>query len=180
VGSVLTEVNGKRVEGDSYVATVASLKNWQPPLQLRFRSAPTCGGFLRELTPSSNKWKIRYCYVNGGVISVYSVEELQKKAKNDKKAASDKKAKAARVASAKKAKLNGGWTSARIVTQRSTAPEEDDEDEKLLSGAGKPKNLSAGQASARAMYQPVQVIDPRATYTSSCTLTPSYAFTTPR
>ena len=61
VGSVLTEVNGTRVEGQSYVSTVASLKEWRPPLQLWFRAAPTCGGFLRELTPTSNKWKVRYC-----------------------------------------------------------------------------------------------------------------------
>jgi hypothetical protein len=100
---------------------------------------------------------VRYCYVSGGVISVYSVEELQKKSKSDKKGSAKLKKSKSKTAS-----KEGGWTKGGLITHESTAvgsgsnaDTEDEEDAEVKSGR-RTGNLSAGQAGARNMYQPVQ------------------------
>jgi myosin heavy subunit len=75
VGSVLAKVDDKKVEEVGYHSIVSLLKNWAPPMVLSFRSAPTGGGFLQELTPTSKKWKMRYFSVEAGALQMYSTEE---------------------------------------------------------------------------------------------------------
>jgi hypothetical protein len=47
VGSALTCINDELVMFDTYNQTIGTLKNWRPPLKLRFRKAPSKTGYLR-------------------------------------------------------------------------------------------------------------------------------------
>jgi hypothetical protein len=75
VSSVLAKVNGDDVHITGYHQVVATLKSWQPPLKLTFRSPPKGGGFLLQRTPTSKKWKTRFLDLNRGALLVYSTDE---------------------------------------------------------------------------------------------------------
>jgi myosin heavy subunit len=75
VGSVLSKVNDRSVHEEGYHHIVNLLRQWQPPLTLTFRRAPTAYGFMRQQTPNTHKWKLRYLSVECGALQVYSTKD---------------------------------------------------------------------------------------------------------
>jgi myosin heavy subunit len=75
VGSVLAKVNDRSVHEEGYHHIVNLLRQWQPPLTLTFRRAPTAYGFMRQQTPNTHKWKLRYLSVECGALQVYSTKD---------------------------------------------------------------------------------------------------------
>lgn len=74
VGSVLSAINGTSVILESYQTTIEQLKNWQPPLTLRFRVAPEKSGYLLKESkcrkdPEKKVWKKRFFVLSEGKLS---------------------------------------------------------------------------------------------------------------
>jgi PH domain len=67
IGSVLTSVNGELVMFDSYQQTIERLTNWQPPLRLDFRKAPSKSGYLKKMSETKKgTWKQTYFILDEG------------------------------------------------------------------------------------------------------------------
>ena len=70
-GSVITKINGVSVESAPYHETIASLKEWRPPLCLGFKKSPSKCGFLRKYTKDKAKcgsrvWRNRFFCLEAG------------------------------------------------------------------------------------------------------------------
>lgn len=78
-GSALTAVNAETVIFDQYQQTIGRFKNWQPPLTLLFRAAPSKFGYLKVKNKSGGKWKKYYYSLNQGKLGYKNTDDPAEK-----------------------------------------------------------------------------------------------------